>query len=190
MTNLANAFQPAIDALEKDLADLERQGNALLTSINLLREKAGLPPRPGNFNAGKAEAGASQTGGSIKLHSDTFTGMKLASAVRSYLEMRKQSGGDAPATTREIFDALKEGGFVSNAKDEAIGMVVLRTMLRKNTTAFAKLQNGKYGLRAWYGNLKPPKAAPAADSNDEDEEEPDIIEVDQKGTATPKKATA
>lgn len=62
MTNPANAFQPAIDALEKDYADLERQANGLLQSINLLREKAGLPPRPGAWSpagvAGAAHAAA------------------------------------------------------------------------------------------------------------------------------------
>lgn len=194
MTNPSTAFLPAIEALETELTDMERQANALLTSINLLRGKAGLPPRSGN-HGGKDEAGTGQTG-VINLHSDTFTGMKLGSAVRSYLEMRKQSGGDAPATTREIFDALKQGGFVSGAKDDATGLVVLRTMLRKASTTFAKLQNGKIGLRAWYPNLKPPKDTAAADASAEDEtgdeaeEDSEVIEVDEKGTATPKKATA
>ena len=87
--------------------------------------------------------------------------------MREYLDLRKQAGRDAPATTREIFDALKEGGFSSGAKDEATGMVVLRTMLRKNTTMFAKLNNGKIGLRAWYPTLKPPKEAAANEQADE-----------------------
>ena len=60
------------------------------------------------------------------------------------------------------------GGFVSGAKDDATALVVLRTMLRKNTIMFAKLQNGKYGLRAWYPNLKATKESvtdEAADGN-------------------------
>lgn len=36
-------------------------------------------------------------------------------------------------------------------------------MLRKNTTVFSKLSNGKFGLRAWYPHLKPTKGAPAAE---------------------------
>jgi hypothetical protein len=168
MTNPLSAFQPAIDALEKDYSDLERQANALLTSINLLRSKAGLPPRPGGFASNLGQADGNAPAGPVKLHSDAFTGKKLGSAVREYLEMRKRSGADAPATSREIFDALKEGGFVSGAKDDATGMVVLRTMLRKNTTMFDKLQNGKYGLRAWYPNLKPPKEAPAGSGADDE----------------------
>jgi hypothetical protein len=206
MTNLASAFQPAIDALEKDLADLERQANALLTSINLLREKVGLPPHPGGWSNVSAQHGDSHSGTlKVKLHSDSFTGKKLGSAVREYLQMRKSGGGDAPATSREIFDALKEGGFISGAKDDATGLVVLRTMLRKNTVMFAKLQNGKYGLRAWYPNLKAPKDAPSgkvadeeespfADEDDEspfaEDEDTDSQTADKQTAATPKGATA
>jgi hypothetical protein len=185
MTDPASAFQPAIDALEKDFSDLERQANGLLQSINLLRQKAGLPPRPGGWQptsaGGDAPAGAAA---SVNLHSDSFTGKKLGSAVREFLEMRKRSGGDAPATSREIFDALKQGGFASGAKDDATALVVLRTMLRKNSTMFAKLQNGKYGLRAWYPNLKAPKETTADDAAEDD----DVIVVDGKGTASKKTA--
>ena len=180
MTNLANPFLPAIEALEKDLTELERQANGLLTSINLLREKAGLPPRPGGWSGAQAGTGA-VTGGhtSVKLHSDSFTGKKLGSAVRDYLTMRKASGGDAPATSREIFDALKEGGFSSGAKDDATALVVLRTLLRKNTTTFVKLQNGKYGLRTWYPNLKAPKEGAPKESSDVAADEDAEVEADE-----------
>ena len=187
MVDLASAFQPAIDALEKDYGDLERQANGLLTSINLLRQKAGLPPRPSGWWSSEAAQAAVGAAGStpVTLHSDTFTGKKLASAVREYLTMRKNSGADPPATSRQIFDALKEGGFHSGAKDDATALVVLRTMLRKNTTTFAKLQNGKYGLRAWYPNFKPPKGSPATveEPDDAAPEQPDVIHMpDQSGS--------
>jgi hypothetical protein len=190
MTNPASAFQPAIDALETEYGDLERQANGLLHTINLLREKAGLPPRPGGWQLGSAHAGPHATGGpAIKLHSDSFTGKKLGSAVREYLEMRKRSGGDAPATSREIFDALKDGGFVSGAKDDATALVVLRTMLRKNTTMFVKLQNSKYGLRSWYPNLRPPKEDASGETADD--ESADEVEVgDGNETAAASKAAA
>ena len=184
MSTPASAFQPAIDALEKEFSDLERQANGLLQSINLLRERAGLPPKPGGWQPDGAPGAPSGSGPSpIKLHSDTFTGKKLGSAVREYLEMRKQAGGDLPATSREIFDALKEGGFSSGAKDDATGLVVLRTMLRKNTVMFAKLQNGKYGLRAWYPNLKAPKAGKAEDDNGEAADDAETEEATTTGKA-------
>lgn len=188
MTNLASAFQPAIDALEHDLADLERQANSLLSSINLLREKAGLPPHPGTsalVQHGDAQLSALK----MKLHSDSFTGKKLSAAAREYLQMRKANGGDAPATSREIFDALKEGGFISGAKDDATRLVVLRTMLRKNTVMFAKLQNGKYGLRAWYPNLKAPKDSPSGEASDEDDT-PELGDEEAEAEAAAENASA
>lgn len=184
MTNPESAFLPAIDALEKDLTELERQANGLLSSINLLRSKAGLPPRPSGWSGSGGAGGDGGGGGGgrpINLHSDSFTGKKLGSAAREYLEMRKASGGDAPATSREIFDALKEGGFSSGAKDDATALVVLRTLLRKNTTQFAKLKNGKYGLRVWYPNLKAPKDSTTADNGDDGED--DEAEAPAKGAA-------
>jgi hypothetical protein len=190
MMHPASAFQPAIDALEKDYADLGRQASGLLQSINLLREKAGLPPHPGGWQ--QPDAGSSGPSGSgsspVKLHSDAFTGKKLGSAVREYLELRKKSGVDAPATSREIFDALKDGGFISGAKDDATGLVVLRTMLRKNTVMFAKLQNGKYGLRAWYPNLKPTRD-PTTYTGTEEEAGDEGPETDE-ATTTDKAAAA
>jgi hypothetical protein len=156
MTNLASALQPAIDALEQDLTDLERRGNALLVSINVLREKAGLPPRPGGFSGFTNGVAATGTVGkpvSIAIHSDTFLGKKLGTAVREYLEKRKASGGDAPATPREIFDSLKLGGFAFGSKDETTALTVLRAVLRKRTEMFHRLDNGRYGLRSWYGDL-------------------------------------
>jgi hypothetical protein len=189
MIDPASAFQPAIDALEKDLTDLERKANGILQSINLLREKAGLPPRPpSGWHPEKTHDGSGATS-NVTLHSDSFTGKKLGSAVREYLEMRKRSGGDAPASSREIFDALKQGGFVSGAKDDSTALVVLRTMLRKNTVTFAKLQNGKYGLRAWYPNLRATKESAADEATDESDDE-NVITVDGKGTATAKKGAA
>ena len=150
------------------------------------------PPRPGAWNpTGVAGAPHAAGGTALKLHSDSFTGKKLGSAVREYLEMRKQSGGDAPATSREIFDALKEGGFVSGAKDDATALVVLRTILRKNTVTFAKLQNGKYGLRAWYPNFKTTKETTSDEAGNEDSAEAEnVITVDGTGTATAKKGAA
>jgi hypothetical protein len=189
MTNPENVFQPAIDALEKDLTDLERQANGLIGSINLLRAKAGLPPRPSGWKPQAHAGDIAATNSQLALHSDSFTGKKLGVAARQYLEMRKRAGTDAPATSREIFDALKEGGFVSGAKDDATALVVLRTMLRKNTVTFIKLQNGKYGLRSWYPNLKPPKAG-EAEGEDTTDQDTSGDAADEKETATVKTAAA
>jgi len=110
----------------------------------------------------------------------------MGSAAREYLDMRKTAGGDAPATVREIFDALKGGGFDFKSKDDGNAIIVLRAMLRKNSSMFHKLQNGKYGLRAWYPNLKPPKAN-ASDSENAHDDSGDGAETEAADT---KKASA
>lgn len=176
MTNQLNPFQPAIEALEKDLADIERQGNALLSTINVLREKAGMPPRPGGgLFTGEATSdtfsGAARAGGAPQIKHDTFFGKKMGTAARQYLELRfEANGGTSPAKPREIFDALKEGGFVFETKDDGVAIISLRNMLRKSSQMFQKLPNGTYGLCSWYPNAKKPKTTATATEDDQSDD--------------------
>ena len=157
MAPTQDALQPAIDALEADIADLERQWNALVSAINVLRAKAGQPPRgpsgPGHDEGPRA---ATDAQGPMPSRSDQFYNKRMGSAAREYLEMR-HAQGLGPAKPREIFEALKAGGYQFGGKDETNQMVVLRTMMRKSTQMFHKLPNGTWGLKAWYGNIKPTK---------------------------------
>jgi hypothetical protein len=100
-------------------------------------------------------------------NADTFYGKTIATASREYLEMRR-GANLGPASPREIFDALTQGGYQFEAKSETIAMVGLRSNLRKNSKTFHRLPNGQYGLLAWYPNAKPAK--PSLNGNDEDEE--------------------
>ncbi len=102
--------------------------------------------------------------------------------------MRKAQGGDGPAKPREIFDALKAGGFEFEAKDDNIAMIGLRNMLRKRYETFQKLSSGTYGLCAWYPDAKKKKPI-VADSDDDDADE-NNDEVAENQTATPKGAAA
>ncbi len=183
MANLGNPFQPAIDELEKELADVERQRNALLSTINVLRSKAGLPPRPDGGGAGGDSGPPSPSGGGQpQIRHDSFFGKKMGTAAKEYLEMRADAaGGTNPAKPREMFDALKLGGFVFETKDDAVAIISLRNMLRKNTQMFQKLPNGTYGLRVWYPGAKKPKT-PVSETDATEESEEGHEEV-----ATPKK---
>jgi hypothetical protein len=138
-------------------------------TINVLREKAGMPPRP-PFGGGGPSAGASQEGCAATVASikhDTFFGKKMGTAVRQYLEMRFETAGDtSPAKPKEILEALKVGGFVFETKDDNVAIISLRNMLRKSSAMFQKLPNGTYGLVSWYPGAKKPKAQ-AADEVDE-----------------------
>lgn len=178
--------QAAIDALESRLTEFERKGNALVEVINDLRAEDGLGPRP-PFGGGNG--GGQSSGGTItSIKPDTFYGKKLQTAVREYLELRKaQNLG--PATPREIYDSITQGGFHFDAKTADIAMVGMRALLRKRTAFFHRLPNGTYGLTSWYPDIKKPKGV-EIEADDEDGDDDDVIEVDTKGTATTKKAAA
>ena len=145
---------PAITALEKRLVEAERKVNELRSAINVLCEEAGMSPRyPDGGGNGSGGGGGTHTLSQIK--SDTFYGKPQQTAIREYLEMRKAQGM-GPATPREIYDALSQGGFDFRAKNDEIAMVGLRALLRKRTETFHRLPNtGTYGLLAWYPNARP-----------------------------------
>lgn len=152
---------PAIRLLEDELEEKERNLNALLSTINMLRERAGLEPRQrGTGGEGKAAVAS----GSFQIKPDTFYGKKLQTAVREYLEMRKAQGM-GPAKPREIYDAITGGGFQFEASSPEIALVGLRALLRKRTNFFHKLPNGTYGMTAWYPHARPARGAPLQTSN-------------------------
>ena len=62
-------------------------------------------------------------------------------------------------------------------------------MLRKNTVMFAKLQNGKYGLRSWYGNLRTPKQASPGEDDATDGDN-DFVTAEETEAATAQKTAA
>jgi hypothetical protein len=170
---MSDAFAPAIAALQGELADVERKARELKSTINVLCKHAGQPELYPNIEA--EQSGATVT--SIK--ADTFYGKVIGTAAREYLEMRKVANL-GPATPREIYDALVQGGYQFETKNEQVALVSLRSNLRKNSRTFHKLPNGQYGLLAWYPNAKPAKAT----ANDQDEDE----EADVKAAADTKPA--
>lgn len=151
---MSNPFQPAIDELEKEARNLEVQLGGLHSTIAFLREKAGLPPRnPTGGGIGNRSASNSQNVvGTLTIQPDAYFGKKMGSAAREYLLARKAAGLTGPATPKEIFEALKEGGFPFGSKDDANARIVLGTMLRKSSNIFQKIGAGSYGLKAWYGD--------------------------------------
>jgi hypothetical protein len=85
--------------------------------------------------------------------------MRQTPAMRTYLEMRKNQGL-GPASTREIYDALRQGGYQFEAKTPDIAMVGMRALLRTQPNVFHKLPQGTYGLTTWYPDAKKPKDEP------------------------------
>jgi hypothetical protein len=134
-------LEPAIAALEQQLAEQQRGVLDTKKSINLLLKMAGENPRYTDEDA--------PSGGWVR--PDQFYGKSLTAAAAEYLAMRKQACPPA-----EIVRALETGGFDFDMlpwkKDERVRPFAIS--LAKNTGSetgkFHKLKNGSFGLKAWY----------------------------------------
>ena len=158
-----NALDPAITLLEHKV-------NALLSALNVLRAERGLPP----YSPSPGGSGLSGPG-SLDIKADTFFAKKQHTAAREYLQMR-YGANLGPATPTEIFDALKEGGFRHDAKDDQTAKVGLRALLRRRTNVFVKVgDTGAYGLVSQY-----PEAKKSANRSTEErmDDEPEAGDVD------------
>jgi hypothetical protein len=147
---MGNELDSAIATLERRLEAAEQQAAELRMAINAVCLAAGMPAR----YADAALSGKSGVGRSLQIQDDTFYGKKLTPAMREYLEMRKAQGV-GPAKPRDIYDALKLGGFQFEAKTDTVALVSLRALLRTQPHIFHQLpQGGTYGLTSWYPDAK------------------------------------
>ncbi len=137
-------IQGKIQELERELSDKKRVVNDLC-SID------GRPPI-------YADLTMSSTIASIR--SDEFYGKALATVVRLILEKRAAANMGA-ATVSEIYEAMMQGGYQFDAKNDENAKRGLYISLAKNTTVFHKLPNGTYGLVHWYPAMKPRAAREA-----------------------------
>jgi hypothetical protein len=146
---MKDELKPAIAALQSDLREIERRAAETKRAINRLCELAGAEPMFAVVDEESRPTVAS-------LRADQFYGKVMNTAAREYLEMR-QAGNLGPAAPREIFEALRDGGFKFETKIENNSISALRQVLRKNSSIFHRLDNGTYGLLAWYPNAKASK---------------------------------
>ncbi|MGB9154044.1 MAG: hypothetical protein WCD70_13275 [Alphaproteobacteria bacterium] len=147
---MSQEYQPAIDALKKVLAEQERKIIETKNTINALCVHAGIEPLYQN-----TQAASGQTIGSIK--ADTFYGKSVITAAREYLDMRKVANL-GPASARDVYEALKKGGFAFDSTVETNSITVVRGAMRKQTAIFHRLPNGDYGLTKWYEKIKNKKS--------------------------------
>jgi hypothetical protein len=149
---MPSELDPAIAALERRREEALATAAELERTINTLCKEAGYAPR-------YTEATSTSSTKVTHISDDTFYGQKQTPAMRTYLEMRKtQNLG--PATAREIYDAIKAGGYVFEAKDATTALVGMRALLRTQPNVFHRLPQGTWGLTAWYPDAKKPKDEP------------------------------
>lgn len=138
-------FRPAIEALQCELQEYERKAAETKHMINRLCELAGAAPIYADIEGPELRA--------LSTRSDRFYGKVLTTAMREYLDMRN-SADLGPASPREIYDALVDGGFKFDVKVPENALANIRATLRKNSSIFHRLPNNEYGLLAWYPNAK------------------------------------
>jgi hypothetical protein len=139
-------LKPAFVALQGRLAEFERRVAETKRAINQLCDAADMPPLYTNVDTESRPTVAS-------LRADQFYGKVLTTAAREYLEMR-QAANLGPASPREIYEALIQGGFKFDTTVEINAINGLRQVMRKNSSIFHRLPQGTYGLLAWYPNAK------------------------------------
>lgn len=173
---MSGHIEQTITTLQAKLREQEQEVAESKRMINSLRKLIGQPPLFADDDL-RSKVGTSP------IRADQFYGKGLSTAIREYLDMRR-TGDQGPATVAEIYDALMEGGFAFDTKNEDNAKRALRISLTKNTAIFHKLPDGKrYGLLAWY-----PEAKAARSRRPENTEASSASEEDNEG-ATEEAAT-
>lgn len=147
---MSEHIQRTIDDLIADIEELDREASSYKETVNRLLAKIGQQAR---YTIGAASS--SMSTGVVRIAPDQFTGKALNSAITTYLQLRKASmPTNAPATAEEIMAALRDHGYTGLKGDSESQLKGLRITLGKSSHTFHKLNNGRYGLSAWYG-IKP-----------------------------------
>lgn len=143
----------------KVLADMEAKRDAMNVAIEGMRLMLGLA-------SGSGGAALSPITGELLIENGAFFGMSIQDAAEKYLRMTPR----VLRATKEIADALEEGGFDTSSK--RFFNTVYNSLSRYTAPngPFVKV-NGKWGLLEWYPNYKA-KARKAGGVEEEITEEP------------------
>jgi hypothetical protein len=156
---MSDHVKQTIADLQAELAEQEQVVLDQKRLINSLCKRAKIPPIYG-------DAELILSGGpTLAIQSDQFYGRPLAACIREILELRRTSK-QGPVTINELYDALNDGGFKFETKNEENSKRGLRQSLTKNNATFHKLPNGKFGLLEWYPSAKATKPKNGNDTSD------------------------
>jgi hypothetical protein len=144
-----DAFNQFIGPVLKTIDELEAELLRKKLFVNDACLEHDLPPRFTDLNKGSRPTIST-------IRRDQFHGRPMATASREYLEMRGPSdkGGLGAASVNEIYEALLQGGYKFETKNDLNAKRGLREALSKNTITFRRVGEA-YGLLEWYP--KPPR---------------------------------
>lgn len=157
--------QPLDAAVAELQKKLQEQEQAVIQTKQMINQLCGFMNKPALYP--DAELTTSKT---AAVRPDEYYGKPLQTVIREVLERRQHIG---PATAREIYDALIEGGYDGfRTDDEQNRITGLRISLRKNARTFHKLPGGQWGLVDWYPKVREKRnTQPEADANETGEAE-------------------
>ena len=133
----------AIEVLKRKVDEAQGQVARWKRAANDLAASEGLPIIYDEIDGPAARA--------MLVRPDQFAGFSTPSAAaRAFLELRGKAVG--AAALDDIFEAMKRGGYFFEG-NESDSKASLRIALGKDR-GFVRLQNGYYGLLAWYPERK------------------------------------
>ena len=171
-----------LKTIEQAKDELRKQEEAVVTTKKLINQLCAFGGMPPMFQDAELQSDIKQA---AVVRRNAFFGKPLATCVREFLEMRKDTQVKE-ASLNEIIEALKEGGFdldrISKDKDDARRGVAIT--LAKNPQ-FIRLPNDDWGLLAWYPNLKRAKSEANGKGADKPEETPAPAAAEAATSAPP-----
>jgi hypothetical protein len=153
---------PAVD-YSVVLADLKRRRDELNAAITLIeRISLGGAAATGGADLGldgsqPTSEGAPRDALPTKVESDTFFSLSIPEAAKKYLRMKKR-----PAGTRELSNALMEGGYLSQSKNFYTNVFA---SLRRNPDFV--LVKSQWALAEWYPGRRSDQTKTKANGKEE-----------------------
>jgi len=158
-------FLKSIEAIDEQIAELERQADQHRATVNTLCKLAGIDEKYDLKSM--PESGGNNSSKTLSVAPDEYFNKPLATCVRHALQLLKRSSR-APASIETIYDILAAGGYDFGTKVREVGMQGMSVSVGKNSTIFVKLPNGLIGLKEWYGTAT--RRRPRGKDSDVEEE--------------------
>lgn len=144
MSDANNMYQAVLD-------DLLARRKELDSAIAAIERIAGLESSGDGASVRIGARGVEQA-----IRSDEFFGMSVPDAIKKYLDIRKR-----PQSPSEITKGLKDGGFVTRAKDFSLSVATTLRRLKKRGEVVHLSEKRQWGLAAWYPGTPKRQAATA-----------------------------
>ena len=144
-------YEDAIEGLKRAIEQKQKELEDLQGALVQLSNLANVPVS--DLTAPTSTYSKPEIKTSVAVRGDEYYGRALATVIAEILETRNKKGM-GPATIREIYEEMQNGGYRFDAKDDDLAMRGITISMRKNVVKFHRLPSGKFGLTEWYPDLK------------------------------------